>query len=255
MIDYKNREYDQITDIQDQKKIERLLSIIPDDVKNIIDIGCGNGLITNELNRYFKVLGVDINASKLKYVEGPSLQSSCDEIDRPDQSFDLVFSSEMIEHLEDDLLHAALKEMDRLSKKYILITVPNKEPLHKLQVKCEACGAIYHKNGHLHSFTLEKLDSLHPNWKVLEKIEYGRKMRNYKKSLATIKHKVAPPSAWIPKQWVKSQGVNQSFCTKCGHKNILAPKFHPLAFGIDALNTVTSPKFLSHLMVLFEKMN
>jgi len=253
MVDYENRAYSTVTDIKDKQKVNNILNLIPEDVETIIDIGCGNGLITNELGRVYKTLGVDINESKLKFVETEKLKSSCDNIDRPDASFDLVFSSEMIEHLDEDLFNKTLNEFNRLSKKYILITVPNKEPLHKLIVKCESCGELYHKNGHLRKFTKESVKDLHPNWEVIDSYEFGRNVRNYHESLANLKHKYAPSTSWIPDYWIKNQGVSYHFCTNCGEKNALTYKFHPIAFALDMLNLVSTGKSKSHLLALFKK--
>jgi len=253
MVDYKNRSYSKVTDIKNRSKVEKVIDLIPDDVKSIIDIGCGNGLITNEIGKYYNVLGVDINESKLKFVQTDKLQSSCDNIERPDESFDLVFSSEMLEHLVDDLFKNTLNEFDRLSSKYIMISVPNNEPLHKLMVKCEKCGKAYNKNGHLRTFSENSIQNLHENWKVVHTETFGRRVRKYRKSLASMKHQMTPPSAWIPNYWIKNQGVNYHFCTNCGYKNNLDYKFHPLAFAIDSLNLVTTGKDKSHLLALFEK--
>ena len=255
MIDYENRSYVTVIDIKDKNKVQKLLDIIPQDVETIIDVGCGNGYITNELGKYYRVLGVDINESKLKFVETEKLKSSCNQIDKPDHSFDLVFSSEMLEHLEDDLYESTLAEFNRLSKKYILITTPYREPLHKLTVQCESCGKNYNKNGHLRRFSRTSLLNLHRNWKVVKSEAFGKKVRNYRKALADLKHQLTPPSAWIPNYWIKNQGVKYNYCIHCGHKNRLEYKFNLLAFLIDILNMITTRKRKSHLLGLFEKRN
>ncbi len=40
-------------------KIDKILNIIPESVKSIVDIGCGNGIITNQLSKKYHVVGVD----------------------------------------------------------------------------------------------------------------------------------------------------------------------------------------------------
>ncbi|MTI22749.1 class I SAM-dependent methyltransferase [Fulvivirga sp. RKSG066] len=253
MVDYENRSYESVTDIRNKNKVDKLFKLIPEDVNTVIDIGCGNGLITNELGKHYDVLGVDINESKLKFVETNKLKSSCDSIPKPDKSFDMVFSSEMIEHLDDDLFNRTMNEFDRLSKKYILITIPNKEPLHKLVVKCKNCHKLYHKNGHLRSFDTNSVKSLHPNWEVITTEEFGGNVRNYHKSLASLKHKLTPADSWIPNYWIKNQGVNYHFCIHCIHKNELKYRFHPISFALDTLNIMTTGKSKSHLLALFKK--
>ena len=136
------------------QKTEFLKKVIPPDVKSVIDIGCGNGLITRELKNIFPVVvGCDISAEALSFIEGETICSSCDSIPVSDQSFDLVFSSEMIEHLDDTVLKGAISEMSRISRKYILITVPNSEVMAGAEVKCNICGCVFHQSGHLQRFT------------------------------------------------------------------------------------------------------
>ncbi|MEJ2005069.1 MAG: class I SAM-dependent methyltransferase, partial [Cyclobacteriaceae bacterium] len=229
MTSYASREYTEITDIRDPEKIRILLDLIPDDVHSIIDIGCGNGLITNKLNEKYNVLGCDVNSSKLRYVKGPKLQASCDDIPREDRSFDMVFSSEMLEHLPERLYRDTLKEFSRLAESYVLITVPYNEDLHKLEVKCGSCGQIYHKNGHLRSFDETSFNDKFSGFKTVYTSLYGKPVRKYIRWLADLKHSLTPPNAWIPKHWVITMGVNYHFCIHCGHRNELKPVFNPFA--------------------------
>lgn len=253
MINYENREYKGIWDIKNKKKIALIFEKIPTDVKTIIDVGCGNGLITNELAKKFKVVGTDINESKLENVKTEKVKASCDNIDFPDESFDLVFSSEVLEHLDDQLLANTLKEFDRLSSKYILITVPNREPLHKMMVKCASCGHVYNKNGHLRSFHKNNIGDLFEGWELLDSLEFGAKVRNYHKSLATLKQRITSSKSWIPGYWIKGLKNSENFCTNCGARNELSYKFNPIATAIDTVNILTTGKFKSHLMALYKK--
>lgn len=60
--DYKNNK-------QDVERREILLSEIPNlDYKNVLDIGCGQGFITQDLPGE-KILGVDISANAIKYAK------------------------------------------------------------------------------------------------------------------------------------------------------------------------------------------
>ena len=143
------------------KKAEELKSLIPDDVDSILDVGCGNGVITNYFNKYYKkVVGVDVSEAALKQVEGESQQCSSAELSFKDNSFDMIFSSEMLEHLPDDILKKTIDHIKRISKKYILITIPYKEKLRSRFVKCPVCGKEFHAYHHLQSFDEKRLTSL-----------------------------------------------------------------------------------------------
>ncbi|MBL6448334.1 class I SAM-dependent methyltransferase [Fulvivirga sp. 29W222] len=253
MSNYAQRTYEEIIDIKDDKKVKVIKQLIPKDVKTIVDIGCGNGLITNQLAATYDILGVDINPTKLKHVKTKTLESSCNKIELPDKSFDLVFSSELLEHLPEQLLRETLSEFERLSKKYILITVPNKESLIKLMVKCDSCKKLYHKNGHLHSFDFKTLDVMFTDFRILEKMEFGPLIRAYNNILGKTKHALTPASSWIPKFWSKKQGISYTYCLHCGKKNETKHRFHPIAFGLDMINLALSKKNKSQLIALFER--
>ena len=84
-----------------RNKIEKIFELISSDVKTIIDIGCGNGAITNELAKKYKVTGVDRSANALKFVTTTKILSSSEKIDVTDESVDMVFSNELFKHLKD----------------------------------------------------------------------------------------------------------------------------------------------------------
>lgn len=173
------------------QKLELVKRWIPTGVKNIIDIGCGNGIISNALAANYEVLGVDISETALAYVQTAKLQASATAIPLPENSYDLVFSSEMLEHLNDQDLYLACSEMMRLSKRYLLISVPHREQLAKSLLQCSSCGHVYHAYGHLHSFDKALLQELFPGCKQLKSTIFGPLERDWNPALLWIKHKLA----------------------------------------------------------------
>lgn len=103
-------------------------------ISSILDAGCGEGF-TLEYLRVRKIgktyEGVDFleKAVEIGNKVHPKItlkKASVYELPYKDNSFDLVLSTEVLEHLEDP--KKALKEIFRVSKKYILLSVPN-EPI------------------------------------------------------------------------------------------------------------------------------
>jgi glycosyltransferase involved in cell wall biosynthesis len=96
---------------------------------NIIDLGCGRGWITDALSRYGDVVGIDLSVStaeklypNLKFIEANIVT------DAIEGKFDVVVSSEVIEHLssEDQRIYIR-KTSDLLDDTGCLIlTTPNK---------------------------------------------------------------------------------------------------------------------------------
>lgn len=76
------------------------------------------------------------------------------EIPFPDESFDAVVVSEVLEHLDDETLEASLHEVRRVLRPggRILGTVPARENLAEQMVVCPYCDRRYHRWGHWRSF-------------------------------------------------------------------------------------------------------
>jgi hypothetical protein len=115
----------------------------------------------------------------LKAVKVSKLLASATDIPFADNSFDLAFSSEMLEHLSSPDLEKAAREMVRVARKYLLISVPNREQLGKSMVKCKVCAEVYHAYGHLHSFTDSSLRGLFPGTQKLDSLCFGPTSKDY----------------------------------------------------------------------------
>lgn len=208
---------------------------IPDDVKSIIDVGCGNGVITNMLNENFNVTGIDISKDALSFIKGQKIRTSSAKIPIHDLSFDLVFSSELLEHLSTKLLLRTINEFKRIAKKYIIITTPNEEFLPKRYIKCSNCQFIFHVDHHLQSFTAENIKSLIENGFELIDINYfGWLDRDYNKFLLRIKQNIG--NTW----WI--HGREHTICPKCENKNFPIENGNIVSKICNAINRLISNK-------------
>lgn len=173
---------------QIKQKLEIIKNWIPKDVESIIDVGCGNGIISNYLAQSYAVTGIDISETALKEVKTSKIQCSATDIPVPEKSFDLAFSSEMLEHLNDSDLSKAVSEMQRIAKKYILVSVPYQEQLAKSFLKCDSCGRVYHAYGHLHCFSVSMLRELFPQFEQVNHLLFGPLERDFHPFLLWIKN-------------------------------------------------------------------
>jgi len=195
---------------------------------------------------------VDRSKSALSFVKTKKILSSSEKIDVPHKSFDMVFSSELLEHLDDKSFQDTIGEMKRISRRYIFITVPNSETIEKDFIKCPDCGWIYNRSYHLRSLSLEKLISHFLEYKIIKIFEYGAGKRGYNRHLTILKHKLSPSSSWMPPRWThKSEW--ETFCPKCEKSFIYKYRFNFISCLCDLANIFLSPHKPYWLFILLEK--
>lgn len=233
-VHFKNKAlWDNYNDEQIKAKCAYILAKIPKDVKSIIDVGCGNGSITNELAEKYRLLGVDIAQEALQYVKVNKICAPSSQISVHDQSFDMVFSSELLEHLPKDILYKTVKEFERVAKKYIMITIPNNESLKKRYVKCPECNFIFHVDHHLSSFSEEDIKKLvGKNFKHLQTAYFGWLDREYNEVLLKIKQVIG--NTW----WTKDR--KHIICPYCGNNKFPSGKGNIISKSCNLLNRIIS---------------
>jgi len=224
-------------------KLATIRNWIPADVGSIIDLGCGNGIICNALASEYAVTAIDISETALKAVKVSKLLASATDIPFADNSFDLAFSSEMLEHLSSPDLEKAAREMLRVARKYLLISVPNREQLGKSMVKCKVCAEVYHAYGHLHSFTDSSLRGLFPGTQKLDSLCFGPTSKDYHPLLLRVRNHLGGqyfhPAAPV-------------LCPRCGSDTFVY-RSNPVSKACNLLNNAISRPKPYWLMLLLVK--
>lgn len=144
---------------------------IPDNVTSILDTGCGNGIITNLLQKNFFTIGLDRSLAALHWVQAPRCQADASLLPFKNNAFDLVISAEVIEHLPVTIYKKALIEIGRVAQHYILLTVPYCEDLDLAQIICPVCGCHFNRNYHMRSFQFADLENLFPTKMNIELVQ------------------------------------------------------------------------------------
>lgn len=145
----------------DYKRVSDIMASIPSDVKSILDVGCGGGVFANRAKDVIKsIVAVDRSRSALKYVEVPCALGDISHLPFKDSSFDLVTCLEVLEHIPLVNYSLALSELSRISKKYIIVTVPYKENIKSKRVECPKCLCLFHMYYHLRTFNEKNLAKL-----------------------------------------------------------------------------------------------
>lgn len=128
-----------------------LLKMLPKDIKSVLDIGSGND--------FFRILAKDYIGMDLHGADINQDLNINPKIALPSKSRDLVIVSNILEHLADPRI--VVEESKRISRKYVLIGLPNEFPLHKrLKLLFGLCEQdmgidIY---GHKHKFSIKSID-------------------------------------------------------------------------------------------------
>jgi len=145
----------------EELRIKETLSSIPEDSFTILEVGCGNGAITNRLSlRDCYVCGLDINQQALECVNVDKIVGNVGILPFKDKSFDLILCCEVLEHLPFQVYPEALKEIERVAKEYIVISVPFRQDLRLSSIRCPYCGCTFDTYRHIRSFNHELLRRL-----------------------------------------------------------------------------------------------
>lgn len=89
-----------------------------------------------------------------------------------DTFFDAVVISEVFEHLTPEVMDTTLAEINRVLRREgkLLGTVPAREDFKANLVICPHCGELFHRWGHLQTFTMEQMRSNLEKYFMVEKI-------------------------------------------------------------------------------------
>lgn len=104
-----------------------IIKILPE-CKSVLEVGCGTGILAKELKRMNKdVTGLDVSKLALRNAEKKGIKTIHHDLDQPlpfpDNSFDCVICCQVLQHIHRP--SKLIKEMQRVTKKYVIINVPN----------------------------------------------------------------------------------------------------------------------------------
>ena len=217
----------------EKNRIEEIIKIIPDEVKTILDAGCGNGSFLNFLkknNKYDRLTGIDFSEEALKYVQTEKIKGSISRLNFKDIEFDLITCLEVLEHLPQDDFRDTISEIQRVSRKYIIITVPNSEDIEHSLVNCPKCYCSFNPYFHLRHFDESKLKYLFDNFKpiIIKTVGPISIYKKYNKFILDLYH-----------VFRKNPPTQTAICPQCGYQqkeqnkeNNANKKFLPSAYRI-----------------------
>lgn len=99
-------------------QIDGVLRLKPE---NVLEIGVGNGLVAS----YLKSCGISVTTLDIEKNLKPDFVGSVEDLPFAENSFDVVLCAEVLEHLPFDKFSEAILELKRVSKKFIVLSLPH----------------------------------------------------------------------------------------------------------------------------------
>ncbi len=133
---------------------------------SVLNIGIGNAWLEGKCQKQgWLTVALDpvFAAAKTTGEKGiTAIQADIAALPFADASFDVVFCSEVLEHLNDNLLPLGIGEISRVLKPNAVLigTVPFEEPLENRITVCPECHHVHHTYGHHQSFSKQRLKVL-----------------------------------------------------------------------------------------------
>jgi SAM-dependent methyltransferase len=208
-------------------RIKETLDLIPSGVVSVLDVGCNEGSILASLVKYFYTCGIDISFDALKKVQTNCILASIADLPFLEKSFDLLICTEVLEHLLGDVYTKAISEIQRVARKYIIISVPNEESLFKGTARCHFCLRKYHISGHVRVFDSNKLCDLFDGTQfVIQEIKgVGNRSRHSLRMLYFVLQRLG-------NKWAHS---HLNICPHCGKHNEVPWKGNSIAYAVERL--------------------
>jgi SAM-dependent methyltransferase len=136
------------------------IKIIHDlDPEKILEIGIGNKTVSN----YLKDKGSLVSTCDFDERLEPDYIADIQDLPFSNNSFDCVMACQVLEHLPWQAIDVALRELKRVSKKYIVISIPDAATLIRFMVKTSILWRFLKKDTLTLSIRIPKIFKTKPS--------------------------------------------------------------------------------------------
>ncbi len=160
----------------EMQRMRRTVDLVPAGVRSLLDVGAGHGVFLEELRsaRGIAGIGIEVTPAKVDYGRSRGLDMRLGDAARlefPNAAFDAVLSSEVLEHLPFGTYEAALAELARVAREWVIVTVPHSE--RRRFLRCPYCAARVNPDYHMRSFTPAAMSGLLPGMRLVQTLALG----------------------------------------------------------------------------------
>ena len=219
--------WDQEMQLGQKNLLRALCDFWPRGMTSALDVGCGDGKLTRVVAHEtgIRIVGFDSSAEALSRLLLPAVQGDAAAMPFADASFDLVFSTDTLEHVPDGTHDIVWAELFRAARHHVLIAVPFREELLDATAKCSACGNTYHVNWHQRRYDIADIHRRTPlGWHVQSTVICGEPWPDVLPAETRLRRTILD-------QW---SGWNKAVCPHCGARG-QAPQTCPQLPGLAAV--------------------
>lgn len=140
-------------------QIDEIISLKP---REVLEIGIGNGFV----RKYLEEKNIKIKTLDIDKRLNPDVAGSVLEIPFIDESFEVVTCCEVLEHLPYSEFTKALKEINRISQKHVILSIPDVTTVYRINIEMPKIKPIRRLISHPFSrATNHKFDGYH-YWEI-----------------------------------------------------------------------------------------
>lgn len=200
---------------------QAIRDFLPKGIHSVLDVGCGDGKMTSQLldSESFTLVGLDSSEEALSRLPFPGVLGCAQALPFPAGAFELLMSTDALEHMPDDEEAAAWDELFRVAAKAVMVAVPFREELLDASAHCSVCGHHYHVNWHQRSYDMADLWRRAPEgWTVRATVLTGEPW-----------NAMLPPETLLRRialnEW---SGWDLAMCPNCGADGRASPELESL---------------------------